>query len=104
MTMGVIFEQGSKPSKIPPPPHLPLFKKNLLYMFPYDWFPIAYQYVCQISNLILLYKMGMEKAHVKCVFACSCRWLRGKEWDSFEKGIWIIFEIIILILITPLQE
>jgi hypothetical protein len=54
--------------------------------------------------LILLYKMGMEKAHVKCVFACSCRWLRGKEWDSFEKGIWIIFEIIILILITPLQE
>jgi hypothetical protein len=37
MTTSVIFEQGSKPSKIPPPSHLPFFlKKNLAYMFPFD--------------------------------------------------------------------
>ncbi len=104
MIMSVIFDQGSKPRKIPllpfpPKPHY------FLCMFPYDFQQFIIIYVN--FKFDLLDNMDLKR-HILmftliCTFSCSCRWLGERsEVSQFWKGIQII--IIIIIIITPLQE
>ncbi len=90
--MSVIFDQGSKPSKIPLLP-LPPKPHYFLCMFPYDFL------IYVNFKFDLLDSMDLKRHTLICIFSCSCRWLGERsEASKFWKGIQTIT------IITPLQE